>query len=105
MARGLLEVEQPLFARQPPGVARQAAVGSYNAVAGHHNSQRVLPIGRPHGSPGFFVAQLLRQRPVRGCAPVPHARQRRPYPLLKRGAAQRSQWQVERAQLAPEVGA
>ena len=99
---GLLKFQQPLLAVHAAGVARQAAIGPNDAVAGPHDGQRVLPIGRPHGPHRFRVVQQLGHVEVGGRAAVANAPQRLPHLPLKIGAEGGGIGQAEFAQLAAE---
>ena len=54
-----LVFQQPLLALQPTAILHQRAIGADQAVAGHHDADRVGAVGGTHGADGGGLADAL----------------------------------------------
>src|SRR5262249_39637504 len=84
----VLVLQEPALALDPSAVAAQPPVGGDDAVARHHQRDRILAVGGAHRAYGLRAADAARQLSIRPGGANRDPAQRRPDTLLERGAAE-----------------
>src|SRR3990170_9056116 len=83
----LFQREELLLAAQAPGIAAQAAVGAYRAMARHHQGHRIGAAGAADCTHGLRSADGARDLPVGARLAARDAAQLVPHPALEHRAA------------------
>lgn len=95
--------QQPAFAGQATGIAREAAVRADDAVAGHDHAHRVGADRKADGAHGGWPSQLSRQVAVADRASRRNAAQRLPHGPLEVRALRSSGQLVQRGGCTREI--